>query len=183
MKLWWLYALLGAFFGGVMPLFVKRGLKLDGDSTIDSNLATAIRVVMLIAPVWILVWMQGTVGQVPRFTKMNWLFLALSAVATGLSWLFSFKALQYADASRVMPIDKFSLVVSVAGGMLFLGEAFSWRIVFAVCLIIAGTLLAVQQKPDDKAKNDDQKQKSTRAQMPEPPQAAAAWKPPAKPIG
>jgi transporter family protein len=159
MKLWWLYALLGAFFGGVMPLFVKRGLKLDADTTIDSNLATAVRVVMLIAPVWLLVWYQGTVGQIPRFTKMNWLFLALSAVATGLSWLFSFKALQYADASRVMPIDKFSLVISVAGGMLFLGEAFSWRIVFAVCLIIAGTLLAAQ-KPNGDAKKKDAPQKT-----------------------
>jgi transporter family protein len=169
MKPWWLYALLGAFFGGVMPLFVKRGLQLDGGDTIDSNLATAIRVVMLIAPVWILVWMQGTAGQVPRFSKMNWLFLALSAVATGLSWLFSFKALQYADASRVMPIDKFSLVVSVAGGMLFLGEAFSWRIVLAVGLIIAGTLLAIQKKPDDKAPKQDQPQKAAAPVTPKAP--------------
>lgn len=151
MKLWWVYALLGAFFGGIMPLCVKRGLKLDDNTDIDSNLATAVRVVMLIAPVWLLVWFQGTAGQLPRFSKMNWLFLALSAVATGLSWLFSFKALQYADASRVMPIDKFSLVVSVGGGILILGEAFSWRLVFAVGLILAGTLLTIQ--PGKKAAN------------------------------
>ncbi|HVX86117.1 MAG TPA: EamA family transporter [Phycisphaerae bacterium] len=144
MKWWWVYALLGAFFGGIMPLCVKRGLKLDDGTDIDSNLATAVRVVMLLLPVWLLVWYQGTAGQMPRFSKVNWLFLGLSAVATGLSWLFSFKALQYADASRVMPIDKFSLVISVGGGMLFLGEAFSWRLVMAVALIMAGTFLTIQ---------------------------------------
>ena len=84
MKFWWVYAILGAVAGGLMPVLVKRGLTLEDGKTIDSNLATAIRVVMLILPVWILVWFQGTTGQVGKFSKMNWLFLALSAGATGL---------------------------------------------------------------------------------------------------
>ncbi len=182
MKLWWLYALLGAFFGGIMPLFVKRGLQLGSDGTIDSNLATAIRVVMLLVPVWLLVWYQGTAGQMPRFTRMNWLFLALSAVATGLSWLFSFKALQYADASRVMPIDKFSLVISVGGGILFLGEACSGRLVVAVALIVAGTLLAIKN-PQDANRKRGEPPKSAQAEGPLSPVAGPAWKPPAGPIG
>jgi transporter family protein len=145
MKLWWLYALLGAFFGGLMPVVVKRGLMLDDGKTIDSNLATAVRVVMLILPVWGLVWWQGTTGEMSKFSRVNWLFLALSAGATGLSWLFSFKALQYADASRVMPIDKFSLVVTVALGAMFLGDVITWRLVLAVMLIVSGTLLAMHK--------------------------------------
>jgi transporter family protein len=150
MKFWWVYAILGAVAGGLMPVLVKRGLTLEDGKTIDSNLATAIRVVMLILPVWILVWFQGTTGQVGKFSKMNWLFLALSAGATGLSWLFSFKALQYADASRVMPIDKFSLVITVVMGVFFLGEAFTWRLGVAVALIMAGTFLASQRPADKK---------------------------------
>lgn len=142
MKLWWLYALLGALFAGVMPVFVKRGLLLPDGRSIDSNLATAIRIVMLILPAWLLVAYQGTLPQIPRFTAMNWLFLALSAVATGLSWLFNFKALEYAAASRVMPIDKSSLAITLILAALFLGESLNWRTAFAVLLIIAGTILA-----------------------------------------
>jgi len=157
MKFWWLYALLGAFFGGLMPVLVKRGLQMEDGRTIDSNLATAVRVVMLIAPVWLLVWMQGTASQVGHFTRINWLFLALSAAATGLSWLFSFKALQHADAARVMPIDKFSLVVTVALGVLFLGEAINWRLVLAVILIVTGTLLAIQRPASKEEPREDKK--------------------------
>jgi len=159
MKFWWLYALLGAFFGGLMPVLVKRGLLMEDGRTIDSNLATAIRVVMLIAPVWLLVWMQGTSGQVGHFTKTNWLFLALSAAATGLSWLFSFKALQYADAARVMPIDKFSLVVTVVLGVMFLGESINWRLVLAVILIVTGTLLAIP-RPASKVPPKEEKKET-----------------------
>src|SRR5262249_32930084 len=122
MKLWWVYALLGAFFAGVIPVFVKRGLLLDDGKSIESNLATAVRVVMLMAPLWLLVAWQGNIGQMQRFSTMNWLFLALSAAATGLSWLFSFKALEYADAARVMPIDKSSLAITLVLSVIFLGE-------------------------------------------------------------
>jgi transporter family protein len=157
MKLWWLYALLGAFFGGLMPVLVKRGLIMEDGRTMDSNHATAIRVVMLIAPVWLLVWMQGTSNQIGNFSKLNWLFLALSAAATGLSWLFMFKALQHADAARVMPIDKFSLVVTVVLGVLFLGESVNWRLVLAVILIVAGTLLAIQRPSSKEPPKDETK--------------------------
>ena len=147
MKFWWLYALLGALFAGLMPLFVKRGLSLPDGKTIDSDLATAVRVVMLVAPVWLFVWYKGVGGQMGLFSGTNWLFLALSAAATGLSWLFQFKALSLAAASRVMPIDKFSLVITVALGVMFLGEQMTWRLGLAVVLIVIGTLLAI--KPAD----------------------------------
>jgi transporter family protein len=173
MKFWWLYALLGAFFGGLMPVVVKRGLMLEDGKTIDSNLATAVRVVMLILPVWLLVWWQGTTGQMGKFSKMNWLFLALSAGATGLSWLFSFKALQYADAARVMPIDKFSLVVTVVLGAMFLGEAITWRLVVAVLLIVAGTLLAINNPKDKGGEGEKKEQKAAAVAQPLTPEESA----------
>jgi transporter family protein len=142
MKLWWVYALLGAVFAGVMPIFVKRGLMLPDGRSIDSNLATAVRIVMLIVPTWLLVAYQGTLPQMPRFTATNWLFLGLSAAATGLSWLFNFKALELAAASRVMPIDKSSLAITLVLAALFLGESMNWRTVTAVVLITMGTILA-----------------------------------------
>jgi transporter family protein len=78
----------------------------------------------------------------PRFTATNWLFLGLSAAATGLSWLFNFKALELAAASRVMPIDKSSLAITLVLAALFLGESMNWRTVTAVVLITMGTILA-----------------------------------------
>jgi transporter family protein len=143
MKLWWLYALLGAVAGGAMPVLVKRGLELPGGKSIDSNLATAVRIVMLIAPVWLLVVWQKNTGQISQFSARNWFFLAVSALATGASWLFSFKALQYAPASRVMPIDKFSLAVTIILAAAFLGETITWRLGLGVLLILAGTLLTI----------------------------------------
>src|SRR3954471_2094611 len=99
--MWWLYALLSAVFAALVAVFAKIGIK-----GVDSDLATAIRTVVILFIAWGIVIGKGITNKLPLLTKENWIFLIISGVATGLSWLFYFKALQLGEVSKVAPIDK-----------------------------------------------------------------------------
>src|SRR5580692_3555392 len=133
--MWWIYALLSAVFASLVAVFAKVGIK-----GVDSDLATAIRTVIIFIIAWGIVLAKGAAKQLPGLTKQNWLFLIFSGCATGLSWLFYFRALQLGEVSKVAPIDKLSVVVAIIISMLFLGERLSVREGVGVGLIVCGAL-------------------------------------------
>jgi bacterial/archaeal transporter family protein len=141
---WFHWALLSALFAGITAVLAKIGV-----SGIDSNLATAIRTTVVLAFTWMLAfltWKPGaSLAQLPAKT---WLFLALSGIATGLSWTCYFKALQIGDASRVAPVDKLSVVFAILLAALFLKERLGWQHALGGALIAAGAIvLTVGGKP------------------------------------
>lgn len=136
--MWAVFALLSALFAAVTSIFAKLGME-----GINSNLGTAIRTVVVLVMAWGLVFMTGVQNQMADITTKGWIFLILSGLATGLSWLFYFKALQMGEASKVVPIDKFSVVISMVLAFIILGEAVTWKTVAAGLLITAGTLLLI----------------------------------------
>lgn len=133
---WIFYAVLSAIFAAFTAILAKVGVK-----NIDSNLATAIRTVVIFIFAWAIVFWQGTHKQIPKISQYTFVFLILSGIATGLSWLFYFRALQLGKASQVAPIDKFSLVLTIIFASIFLSEKITWQIGFGVLLITAGTLI------------------------------------------
>ena len=136
--MWWMYALLSAFFASLTAIFAKVGVK-----NIDSDLATAIRTTVIFILVWGIALFKGTVPAIQNLQKQTWLFLLLSGCATGLSWLFYFKALQIGKVSQVAPVDKLSVALTITLSVLFLGEVLTWKIAAGALLIIAGTLVLV----------------------------------------
>jgi len=134
---WAGYAVLSAFFGALVAIFGKIGVR-----GVDSNLAVALRTVVIVFFAWGIVVIQGNAGDVFRISRHSYLFLFLSAVATGLSWLFYYRALQLGEASRVAPIDKLSVALAVAMAFLFLGEKPTMGNVVGALLITAGVLVA-----------------------------------------
>ena len=114
---WAIYALLSAFFGALVAILGKIGVR-----DVDSNLAVAIRTVIIVFFAWGIAMVQGTGRELWRISRHSYIFLILSAVATGLSWLFYYKALKLGEASRVAPIDKLSVALAVAMAFVFLGE-------------------------------------------------------------
>jgi transporter family protein len=135
---WWGYALLSAFFAALTTIFAKIGV-----NQISSNLATAIRTAVILLIVWGIVFFTGEVNAINNVPRRVWLFLILSAVATGLSWLFYFKGLQVGKASLVAPIDKSSVALVLVLSVLILGESLSWQAVLGTLLILAGTLVLI----------------------------------------
>ena len=131
---WQAYALAGAFFGGLTAILAKIGIE-----GVDSNLATAIRTVVVLIFAWSIVLAQGTYRTVPQIAPRSHLFLVFSGIATGLSWLFYFKALSMAEASRVAPLDKLSLAFTVLLAVMFLRETPNWKVLLGVGLILVGT--------------------------------------------
>lgn len=137
--MWWLFAILSAVFASLTAIFAKKGL--DG---IDSNLATAIRTVIILFLAWGIVFYKGNVAHsIQNLSKQNWIFLSLSAVATGLSWLFYFRALQLGKASMVAPIDKLSVALTLILAFVFLGEPLTWKALLGGGLVIAGTIVLI----------------------------------------
>jgi transporter family protein len=136
--MWWIYALLSAVFAALVAVFAKVGIK-----GVDSDLATAIRTIIILLLAWSIVIAKGSVTQLSTLTRTNWLFLILSGCATGLSWLFYFRSLQLGDVSRVAPIDKLSVALAIIISVVFLHEKLSWQEVGGVILIIGGTLLLI----------------------------------------
>ncbi len=136
--MWWIYALLSALFAGLTAILAKMGVK-----GIDSDLATAIRTVVILCIAWGLVWYKGNLTEITALSKRNLIFLVLSGVATGLSWIFYFRALQLGKVSQVAPVDKASLAIAVLLSVLFLGEVLTWKIALGCLLIIAGTLVLI----------------------------------------
>jgi transporter family protein len=136
--MWWIFALLSAFFAALTAVFAKKGV-----SNIDSDLATAIRTVVILIIAWGIVSFKGGLTSIHQLTSKNWLFLVLSGVATGLSWIFYFKALQIGKVSQVAPVDKLSVALAIILSVVFLGEALSWKMAVGALLIIAGTIVLI----------------------------------------
>jgi transporter family protein len=134
---WAAYAVLSAVFGALVAIFGKIGVR-----DVDSNLAVALRTVIIVFFAWGIVAMQGNARDLTRISRHSYLFLFLSAIATGLSWLFYYKALKLGPASRVAPIDKLSVALAVAMAFVFLGEKPTLGNVLGGVLITAGVLVA-----------------------------------------
>lgn len=134
--MWKYYALLSAFFAALTAIFAKIGVK-----NINSDLATAIRTSIILLITWGIVFSERQAVNIKQVDAHTWLFLILSGAATGLSWLFYFKALQTGDVSRVAPIDKLSVVITICLSFLFLREPVSLRVVVGAVLITCGSIV------------------------------------------
>jgi len=136
--MWWIYALLSAFFASLTAIFAKAGVK-----DIDSDLATAIRTIVILILAWGIVLFKGVIPGIQNLTKQNWVFLVLSGSATGLSWLFYFKALQVGKVSQVAPVDKLSVALTIGLSVIFLKESLTLKDIFGALLIIGGTFVLI----------------------------------------
>ncbi len=136
--MWAVYALLSAVFAALTSILAKIGIE-----GINSNLATAIRTVVVLVMAWGIVVFTGIQNQIPDISRKSWIFLVLSGLATGLSWLFYYKALQMGDASKVVPVDKFSVVISMVLAFVILKEAVTLKTVIGGILITAGTFVLI----------------------------------------
>ena len=134
--MWKYYALLSALFAALTAIFDKIGVK-----DINSDLATAIRTSVVLCITWGIVVAGNHVGEAKGITAHTWLFLVLSGAATGLSWLFYFKALQTGDVARVAPIDKLSVVITIGLALIFLKETVSARVIVGALFITAGSIM------------------------------------------
>ncbi len=136
--MWLVFALLSAVFAALTSILAKIGI--DG---VNSNLATAVRTVVVVIMSWGMVFLTNAQGGISEISKKSWLFLILSGLATGASWLCYYKALQMGDASKVVPIDKLSVVITLVLAFVFLHEEFTAKSLIGCILIAAGTLLMV----------------------------------------
>ena len=136
--MWFVLALLSAVFAALTSILAKVGI--DG---VNSNLATAIRTVVVVAMAWGMVFLTNAQSGITEISKRSWLFLILSGLATGASWLCYYKALQLGDASKVVPIDKLSVVITLVLAFLFLHEQFTPKSLIGCVLIGIGTLIMV----------------------------------------
>ena len=136
--MWKYYAILSAIFAALTALFAKMGVR-----GVNGSVATAIRTCVVLVLAWGIVIAGNRLGQVRLLDRNNWLFLVLSGLATGLSWIFYFKALETGDISKVAPVDKLSVALAMALGFVILGEQLDWKTGVGGLLIIAGTLIMV----------------------------------------
>ena len=136
--MWIIFALLSAVFAALTSILAKVGI--DG---VNSNLATAIRTVVVVFMSWGMVFLTNTQSGISEISKKSWIFLILSGLATGASWLCYYRALQTGDASKVVPIDKLSVVITLVLAFVFLHEKFTVKSLVGCILIGAGTLLMV----------------------------------------
>ena len=136
--MWILFAILSAFFAAATSILAKLGIQ-----GINSNLATAIRTVVVLIMAWGIVFVTGTQNQIGSISQKSWIFLVLSGIATGLSWLFYYKALQLGDASKVVPIDKFSVVISMVLAFVILKEALTFKTILGGIFITIGTFILI----------------------------------------
>ena len=136
--MWFVFAMLSAVFAALTSILAKVGI--DG---VNSNLATALRTVVVLVMAWGMVFLTNSQTGISEISKKSWLFLILSGLATGASWLCYYKALQIGEASKVVPVDKLSVVFTLILAFLFLHEQFTIKSVLGCILIGAGTLLMV----------------------------------------
>jgi transporter family protein len=136
--MWLVFALLSAIFAALTSILAKIGIE-----GVNSNLATAVRTVVVVLLAWGMVFITNTQGGLADISKKSWIFLILSGLATGISWLCYYKALQIGDVSKVVPIDKLSIVFTIILAVIFLHEAFTIKSIIGCLLITAGTLLMV----------------------------------------
>lgn len=136
--MWFVFALLSAVFAALTSILAKVGI--DG---VNSNLATAIRTMVVVAMAWVLVFLTNAQGGISEISRKSWLFLILSGLATGASWLCYYRAIQIGEVSKVVPIDKLSVVITLVMAAVFLQEKFTPRSIIGCVLIGAGTLFMV----------------------------------------
>ncbi|MBA3647922.1 MAG: EamA family transporter [Chitinophagales bacterium] len=136
--MWWIYALLSASFAALTAIFAKIGIK-----NVNSDLATAIRTVVILFLAWGIAWFRGGTDSIYSLTRYNILFLVLSGIATGLSWIFYFKALQIGEVSQVAPVDKASVAIAIVLAVIFLGETLTLKMIAGIVMIIFGTILLI----------------------------------------
>lgn len=136
--MWFIFALLSAMFAALTSILAKVGI--DG---VNSNLATAIRTMVVVAMAWVMVFLTNAQGGISEIGRKSWLFLILSGLATGASWLCYYRAIQIGEVSKVVPIDKLSVVITLVMAAVFLHEKFTPKSVIGCILIGAGTLVMV----------------------------------------
>jgi Predicted membrane protein len=136
--MWKLFAVLSALFAALTSILAKIGIK-----GVDSNLATAVRTVVILVLAWGIVFMNGGQRGISSLTRQNWIFLILSGAATGLSWIFYYKAISMGKVSMVAPIDKSSIVLTLILSFIILGEKFTVKTLIAGLLITAGTFVMI----------------------------------------
>ena len=136
--MWWIYALLAALFASCTAILAKVGVK-----GINSDLATAIRTIFILLIAWGIVFARKESSGIALISPNNWLFLGLSGVATGLSWIFYFKALQLGNVSQVAPVDKLSVALTIFLSVLLLHEVVSLKVLLGALLIVGGSVLII----------------------------------------
>ena len=136
--MWLVFALLSAIIAALTSILAKVGIE-----GVNSNLATAIRTVVVVVMAWGMVFLTNAQSGITEISKRSWLFLILSGLATGVSWLCYYKALQLGDVSKVVPIDKLSVVITLALAFIFLHEQFTTKSLIGCILIAIGTMVMV----------------------------------------
>lgn len=136
--MWFIMALLSAVFAALTSILAKIGIE-----GVNSNLATALRTVVVLAMAWGMVFLTGAQNGISSISRKSWIFLILSGLTTGSSWLCYYRALQIGQASKVVPIDKLSVVITLVMAFAFLHEQFTWKSAVGAVLITAGTLVMV----------------------------------------
>ena len=136
--MWWIFALLSAVFAALTSILAKVGIE-----DVDSTLATAIRTVAVVGMSWLMVFITNTQSGISSISKKSWIFLILSGLATGASWLSYYNAIQMGDVSKVVPIDKLSVLFTLILAFIFLHEEFNIKSLIGSILITAGTLFMV----------------------------------------
>ena len=136
--MWFIFAILSAIFAALTSILAKIGIK-----GVNSNLATAVRTIVVVLMAWLMVFVTESQNGFMDISKKSWIFLILSGLATGASWLCYYKALQIGEASKVVPIDKLSIVITVALAFLFLGEQITLKTLIGCSLIVAGTFVMI----------------------------------------
>lgn len=136
--MWWIFALLAALFAALTAIFAKIGVK-----GVDTDLATAIRTVVILVLAWAIAFFRGGISTMNTLNKQNIIFLCLSGIATGLSWIFYFKALQLGKVSQVAPVDKMSVAFAIILAVIFLGEPLTWKTAVGALLIIGGSVVLI----------------------------------------
>ena len=136
--MWAIFAILSAIFAALTSILAKVGIE-----GVNSNLATAIRTIVVVLMACFMVFITGNQNGIVDISKKSWIFLILSGLATGASWLCYYKALQLGEASKVVPIDKLSIVITIILAFIFLGEQITLKTLIGCCLIVAGTFVMI----------------------------------------
>ncbi|WP_270465719.1 MULTISPECIES: EamA family transporter [Fusobacterium] len=136
--MWFVFAILSAIFAALTSILAKIGIE-----GVNSNLATAVRTIVVVLMAWFMVFITGNQNGIIDISKKSWIFLILSGLATGASWLCYYKALQLGEASKVVPIDKLSIVITIVLAFIFLGEQITLKTLIGCCLIVTGTFIMI----------------------------------------
>ena len=136
--MWAIFAILSAIFAALTSILAKIGIE-----GVNSNLATAVRTIVVVLMAWFMGFITGNQNGIVDISKKSWIFLILSGLATGASWLCYYKALQLGEASKVVPIDKLSIVITIVLAFIFLGEQITLKTLIGCCLIVIGTFIMI----------------------------------------